>query len=66
MLPDLYLKRVSAKQRVSLRSGFFEHVSTPDLDQVTIGYSPPLSLSPMDTKVIAAKIRKTEDIMKKL
>ena len=54
------------KQRVPSCRGFYELVSKPDLDQITVGHLPPLPFSPKESKVIAAEIRRTQDIRKEL
>ena len=53
-------------QRVPSWSRFYELVSKPDLYRITVGYLPSLTFLPTKTKVIAAEIRRMQDVMKEL
>ena len=54
------------EKRAPSWSGFYELVLKTDLDRITAGYLPPLPISPTETKVVAAEIRRTQDIIKEL
>ena len=54
------------KQTVPSWGGFKELVSEPDLDTINVGYLPPIPFPPTDLKVIAAEVRRTQNIMKEL
>ena len=62
----VYSRNMKENQSVPSWSGFKELVSDLDLDKVNVGYLPPIPFPPTDLKVIAAVIRRTENIMKEL
>ena len=47
-------------------SAFQELLCNSDLDQVNVGYLPPIPNTPTDMKTIYAAIRRTQDIMEEL
>ena len=61
----VHSRNMKENQSVPSWSGFKEIASDPDLDKVNVGYLPPIPFPLTNLKVIAAVIRRTENIMEK-